>query len=96
MTDILVRPPEMRDRANQMRQSAKTILNAVQQVESIMKALGPSRFEGVRAANLMSRYNRTRDKLFNFKPFIDKFGNELDVAAGRFESADKSGSLGEL
>ena len=91
MTDILVKPPELRLTATDLRKSAKNIQNAIDSVDSDIKQLGPSRFEGARADALRARYNRVREAIFRFKPLIDTFAAELDDTAARFSAADKAG-----
>ena len=91
MTGILVKPPQLRMTASDLHKSAKTIQNAVDSVDSSIKQLGPSRFEGSRAEGLRTRYNRLRDAINGFKPLIDAFAIELDNTAARFEAADNAG-----
>lgn len=91
MAEILVKPPELRITAADLRKAAKTIQTAVDSVDSSIKQLGPSRFEGVRADALRARYNRLRDAIYRFKPLIDAFANDLDDSAARFSAADSAG-----
>ena len=91
MADILVKPPELRLTATDLRKSAKNIQNAVDSVDAAIKQLGPSRFEGARADALRARYNRLRDAIYRFKPLIDTFAAELDDTASKFSAADKTG-----
>ena len=89
MADILVKPPEIKMAANDLRKDAADIQRCVDNVDGIIKGLGPSRFEGTRADNLRQRYSRLRDQIYSFKPLIDKFAREFDDAADRFTAADK-------
>ena len=91
MADILVKPPELRLTATDLRKSAKNIQNAVDSVDAAIKQLGPSRFEGARADASRARYNRLRDAIYRFKPLIDTFATDLDDSAARFSAADKTG-----
>jgi WXG100 family type VII secretion target len=91
MAEILVKPPELRLTAADLRRAAKAIQTAVDSVDSSIKQLGPSRFEGSRADTLRAHYNKLRDAIYRFKPLIDAFANDLDNSAARFESADKAG-----
>jgi WXG100 family type VII secretion target len=89
MAEILVKPAELKQSAVDLRKNAKDIQTAVDQVDAAIKALGPSRFEGVRADTLRGRYQRLRERIYSFKPLIDAFANDLDQAATRFEAADR-------
>jgi WXG100 family type VII secretion target len=89
MVTINIIPSELRNTADQIREHAKRMQAALDAVEADMRALGPGTFEGMRADNLRARYNQVRDRIFNFKPLLDKFAMELDNAAIRFEAADK-------
>lgn len=91
MAEILVKPPVLRVTATDLRKAAKIIQTAVDSVDSTIKQLGPSRFEGVRADTLRSRYNKLRDAIYRFKPLIDHFANDLDKSAATFEAADRTG-----
>lgn len=91
MTEILVKPPEIRVTATDLRKAAKNIQNAVDSVDATIKQLGPTRFEGVRADTLRGRYAKLRDAIYRFKPLIDAFATDLDNAASRFSAADAAG-----
>jgi len=90
MSDILVGPPQLRATADQIQQHAKSVQAAIDSVDSTIKALGPSNFEGSRADALRAGYNRARPSFYNFKPILDKFAAVLLDAAARFEAADKA------
>ena len=90
MSDILVGPGQLRTTADQIRQRAKAVQAAIDTVNSQIKALGPSKFEGSRADTIRARYSRNREKFFNFKPMLDKFATTLQEAAARFEAADRA------
>lgn len=100
MSDILVRPPQLRAIADQIRQRARAVQAAIDAVDQQIKALGPSRFEGSRAERVRARYNRNRQKFYNFKILLDKFAATLDEAASRFEAADSAefggGGFGQI
>jgi WXG100 family type VII secretion target len=89
MAEILVQPPQLKQSATDLRKNANDIQRAVNAVDAAIKALGPSRFEGVRADTLRANYQRLRDRIYSFKPLIDAFANDLDQAATRFEAADR-------
>lgn len=89
MAEILVKPAELKQSSTDLHKNARDIQTAVDNVDSAIKALGPSRFEGVRADALRTRYQQLRDRIYSFKPLIDAFANDLDQAATRFEAADR-------
>ena len=90
MSDILVSPPMVRDTANQIRQRAKAIQASIDRVDQDIKAIGPARFEGFRADTIRNRYNRLRERIYQFRPLLEAFARELDQTAQRFEAADKT------
>lgn len=86
---VEIHPKTLRSTAIQLKNEAKRIQMSIDMVDSIIKALGPSVFEGNRADTLRSRYNQMRESLYSFKPFIERFSVELDDTATRFEIADR-------
>ncbi len=92
MTGILVKPPELRLKANDIRQRANTLHQSIEVVDSESRALSTAVFEGYSADNFRSRYNRIRDKIYGFKPFLYSFAQALDNAADIFSRADGTGS----
>ena len=87
-----IHPKYLRATAIQLRSEAKRIQACIEEVDSIIKALGTSVFEGNRADTLRRRYSRQRQSFYNFKPFLEKFAVELDDTATRFEGADRISS----
>lgn len=93
MTDILVRPQELRQTAQQLRASAKKISGATGDVGKIV--LGSALrlvFTGNRASALMKRYLSKAGELAAFDDLVLKFANDLEQIANKFEQADKAGS----
>lgn len=88
---ILVKPPELRTKASDIRQHANTIQNCIDVVDQEVKVLGPSVFEGNSADRFRARYNRIRDRIYGFRPFLESFAKALEDAATVFEQADKEG-----
>lgn len=94
MMDILVRPQELRQSAQQLRASAAKISNATSGVGNIV--LGSALrlvFSGNRASALMKRYLSKASELASFDDLVMKFANDLEKAADIFEKMDKSGAL---
>ena len=92
MTDILVRPKNLKTTASELRSSAVKILTALKAVDQIIRSLEPVKFEGIRATLFRSRYQSLSDKLFNSPQVIQRFADDLVKAAIIFEKYDKSDS----
>lgn len=91
MTDILVRPQELRQTAQQLRASAKKISDATGSVGKVVLGSALSLvFSGNRASALMQRYRAKEGELAAFDDLVVKFANDLEQAANRFEQADKT------
>lgn len=88
MAEILVRPPELRMAASDLRDHAKRLQAALDAVDAEMRSLSGN-FEGMRAQALQDRYNKIREQIFRFKALIDHFAKDLDEAAIRFSAADR-------
>ena len=89
MNDIKVIPADLTHTASDVRNHAKRLQAAIDAVDADMRALGTDNFEGVRADTLRGRYNKIREKIYQFKPLIEHFAKDLDEAAARFSAADK-------
>ena len=89
MAQIQVRPQDLMSKASQIRDHAKKIQAAIDSVDGDIKALNTSQFEGHRATELRSRYQKYHDYLNAFRPMIERFANELDLAAAKFKAADQ-------
>jgi len=85
---ILVTPPELRSKAQQLRDHAKAILSAVESTDQQLATLNNDQFSGERADQLRSRYHSNRELLLAFDDKIIVFANQLDGAANSFEEAD--------
>ena len=85
---IFVSPPELRSKAQQLRDHAKAILSAAESTDQQLATLNSDQFSGVRADQLRSRYQSTRELLLAFDDKIIAFANQLDGAANSFEEAD--------
>lgn len=94
MTDILVKPFELRQAAQQLRASAKQIQTAIDALSTVMQSVMAGRFEGQRAATLFGRYRSKRLTLLFTASLVSRFAQELEDVAARFEQADRGeGSL---
>ncbi len=89
MSEILVKPPQLRESSGNLKTSANTIQGCVEAVNSALQSL-QGRFEGMSAEEIRSRYARAYERIQDFKPLIDKFAQELEVTAERFEKADRA------
>ena len=88
MVQIEVRPQDLMSKATQIRDHAQKIQAAIDAVDGDINALNTSQFEGNRATELRTRYKQYRDYLSAFKPMVERFANELDMAAAKFKAAD--------
>lgn len=98
MSDILVRPPQLRETASQIRNHAKTIQASLTQVDSAVQGLNPQQFDGMRSEALRSHYQSKRDALLKMDRMVTRFAAELEQIAATFEEADKrlgQGQAGE-
>jgi murein DD-endopeptidase MepM/ murein hydrolase activator NlpD len=94
MSEILVRPQQLRLTAQTLRQKARTVRTALETVDRILKELTPVKFEGSRASSLRSRYTRARAKIFEAPGLIETFAKELETTAQVFEKADQATNAG--
>lgn len=93
MVDILVRPPELRQIAEDLSSHAKKLQDALDTVDNEIRALGGSTFVGMRADALRAHYSKILEKIYQIKPLINHFASDLNEAASRFEAADKGQPL---
>ncbi len=89
MSEIQVIPADLTHAASDIRNHAKRLQAAIDAVDNDIRALDSNAFEGIRADTLRARYNKIRDKIFNFKRMLENFAKELDEASARFSAADK-------
>jgi len=90
MSEILVKPMELLNAANDLRAHAKRLQDALNAVDTEIQSLGISRFEGERANSLRARYTKIHEQISHFKPLIEYFAKDLDQAATRFSAADRA------
>lgn len=88
MTDIMIRPAQLRATSHSLRQHAKTIQAQIQNVDHVIHSL-QSNFEGHQAREISQRYHNIRACLFNTWKIITKFAEKLEDIADRFEDADR-------
>jgi len=88
MTTILIQPPQLRTTAQTLRQGAKTISNALTNVETLMADLNSYSFAGNRASAVRSRFSQIQSQLINASTSVTKFAQELETSADVFEKAD--------
>jgi len=88
MTNILIKPNQVRSVAHQLEHSARAIQSNIHTVDQIVSNL-PSEFEGQRAAEILRRYQAIKTKLFSSWKLIHGFSEKLNSIAERFEEADK-------
>ncbi|HEX2956530.1 MAG TPA: WXG100 family type VII secretion target [Chitinispirillaceae bacterium] len=88
MTDILIRPPELRQAAEQLRSSAQKIGQALQAIDNDINTLKGDHFLGKRATALQAHYTVKRDALLRARELVMHFSTDLKLAADTFEKAD--------
>ena len=91
MAGILVKPPELRQKASELRQRANALHQSIEAIDAETRALSNAVFEGYSADRYRTRYGRLRDRIFSFKPFLDTFAQALENAAEVFSHADGQG-----
>lgn len=90
MAEILVKPIDLLNAANDLRAHAKKMQEALNAVNNEIQSLGIGRFEGERANSLRARYNRIQEQINRVKPLIDHFAQDLEDASARFRAADRA------
>lgn len=104
MTNILVRPSELRRISEQLRTSAKKIDSAMRAIDNDILSLKSDKFVGNRADSLQSNYAPRREAIINTKENVLHFATDLQNVAAAFENADRkefaalpfSGGIGGL
>lgn len=89
MTEILVRPAELRQAAEELRSRAQKVDRALQLIDSAINQLKGDSFLGHRANALQSNYQSKREALQKAKELILHFVADLETAAQVFEKADQ-------
>lgn len=90
MTDILVKPQELRQAAEQLRTSAKKISGATDDVARIFLASAfKMMFSGNRSMAILMRFMSRSGEIARFDDLVLKFASNLDEVANAFEQADK-------
>ena len=90
IVEILVSPGILKSTAANLVQRARRIRSALIAVDEIMMQLDATQFEGIRAAVLLVRYRKMRDKVVNWPSIIENFSRDLESTAAVFERADRN------
>lgn len=90
MNQILIRPQELRQTAEQLQAYAKKIDVALQAIDNDMLSLKRDNFLGNRANAVQAHYAPKREALLKAKEIVSHFAEDLRNAAIRFEQADKA------
>jgi predicted double-glycine peptidase/uncharacterized protein YukE len=96
MTDILIRPLELRQISEQLRASAKKIGAALQAIDHDILSLKGDKFLGNRANAVQAHYAPKREALLKAKEIVAHFAEDLQNIAAAFERADRSGQGGSF
>jgi len=89
MSDILVRPNQLRSTAGNLRTSASSIMNSIQRVDLNLNGLSAQIFEGISANVLQANYQTKRESVLNLFSSVLFLAEELEKIASFFESADE-------
>ena len=92
MTQILVRPTELRQAAEQLHARAQRLSQAMQNIDQAILSVKGDRFLGHRADAVQAHYAPKRSALLKAKDIVLQFSQELEQAATVFERADKTGN----
>ena len=92
MSTILVGPKVLRNKAGQLRTHAAAVSTALNHVDSEIRNLNRSLFEGLRAENLRRHYENQRQQLLDIPDLLTGFAQSLEQTAEIFEQADQGSS----
>lgn len=89
MSQILVRPQELRQTSEQLQVAARKIDAALQSIDNDMLSLKRDNFLGNRANTVQAHYAPKREALLKAKEIVSHFAEDLRNTAIRFEQADR-------
>lgn len=92
MSQILIRPQELRQASEQLQATAKKIDAALKAIDQEILSLKGDKFLGNRANAVQAHYAPKREALLKAKNMIAHFAEDMRSAATRFEQADKGGN----
>lgn len=90
MANILVKPPQIRSTATQLREHAKIIQSSLDAIEQVFSELPPDRFEGLTSGIIRTRYVQKRQYFQAVSSKTLFFAESLEKIAEKFEQADKA------
>lgn len=96
MTNILVRPLQLRQISEQLKSSANKIGTALQAIDNAILALKGDKFLGNRANAVQAIYRSRRQALQKAEELVMHFSVDLEQTADVFENADSSGNTSML
>ncbi|MCX7976566.1 MAG: WXG100 family type VII secretion target [Bellilinea sp.] len=89
MSEILVKPEELRASAAALHESAKRVQTAIDNVDQQIRSLGPARFEGMAADAIRAKYARMREQFYSFKPLVERIAGKMELFAVEFTKVDQ-------
>ena len=92
MSQIFVRPTELKKAASEMRSHAQRIDQALDAIEEILISLRGEKFLGHRADAVQAHYSQKKELFVQAEKLVLSFAADLDVAATNFEKADRGGT----
>lgn len=96
MSDILVRPFELRNISVQLKSSAQKIEIALQTIDNDILSLKGDTFLGNRANTVQSHYAPRREALLKARDIVTHFAEDLQNTAAVFENADRGSFMAIL
>lgn len=89
MSDILVKPGDLRQASSDLRQSARKISHSINEVDEVIRAVGPAKFSGRQADQIRTRFRAVRERLMAADDLVNQFALKLDQLAREFEKTDR-------
>lgn len=90
MSNILIKPPQIRNTSSQLRSHAKIIQTAFDRIDQIITELSPARFEGLSSSTFRMRYSLKKGSIQKASEKVIYFAQTLEQIAQKFEEADKA------
>jgi surface antigen/uncharacterized protein YukE len=90
MAVILITPPELRSKAEQLLEHARVIQQSLDGSDQVIVPLNGEIFSGARADDFRLRYQTRREQLLKLHQMVTRFATMLQEAANAFEKADQA------
>lgn len=90
MSAILVTPPEIRSKAEQLLNHARAIQKSLEGSDQVIVPLSSELFSGWKADDFRRRYQTQRERLLQLHQMVTRLSSMLQEAANAFEKADQA------